>query len=149
MPISELPQGDSEGRYGLRLSDREVPIETGETTIGRSEDCHIVVGEGLVSRLHARVVLERDRPYIEDLASANGTFVNQVRLHGRAQLFEGVHIFFGTCEMEVFRVVDEDRPTIPVLEPPPTRRSTPGPGSKRQYPLRAGPSHAVVRRPGP
>ena len=51
-------------RYWVRFGDEELPVDAGETLIGRSEDCHIVVSEGLVSRRHARIVLEGGRPYI-------------------------------------------------------------------------------------
>ncbi len=110
---------DDEGlcRYWVRFGKQEVPIDVGETLIGRGEGCHVVVNEALVSRKHARIVLSGGRPYIEDLGSANGTFVNQARLHGRALLFPGDHIFIGTGEIEVVRRADEDRPTLPLMEP--------------------------------
>src|SRR6187551_2652143 len=84
--------------YWIRMGQREFPLGQGETVIGRGNDCSIVVSESLVSRRHARIVLDGGRPYIEDLGSANGTFVNQARLHGRALLFPGDHVFVGTCE---------------------------------------------------
>lgn len=103
--------------YWLKFGRQELPLDAGETLIGRAEECRIVVSEGLVSRRHARIVLDGGRPYIEDLGSANGTFVNQARLHGRTLLFPGDSVFIGTCEIEVIRRVDEDRPTVPILDP--------------------------------
>jgi pSer/pThr/pTyr-binding forkhead associated (FHA) protein len=94
-----------------------LPLERPETLIGRAEGCHVVVNEGLVSRRHARILIERGRAYIEDLGSANGTFVNQSRLHGRTLLFPGDHVFVGTCEIEILRENDQDRDTAPVLSP--------------------------------
>jgi pSer/pThr/pTyr-binding forkhead associated (FHA) protein len=112
---SELEQ-ELVSRYWLRVGPREVPLEDGETLIGRGDGCHVVVNEAMVSRRHARVVVAGARPYIEDLGSANGTFVNQGRLKGRAELFPGDRIFIGTCEIEVIRRLEEDRPTVPVSE---------------------------------
>ena len=94
--------------------------------IGRGEGCDIIINESLVSRRHARVVIEGGRPCIEDLGSANGTFVNQQRLHGRAVLFPGDHVFIGTCEIEVVRRIVEERPTLVDFEV--ERRPTPPSG---------------------
>jgi len=112
--------------YWLRVGNREIQLHEGETVVGRGDGCAIVVSESLVSRRHARVLLDRGRPYIEDLGSANGTFVNQARLHGRALLFPGDHVFVGTCEIEVVRRIEEDRPTMPTEVP--EQRLTPDSG---------------------
>jgi hypothetical protein len=45
-------------------------------TLGRSENCHIVVRRDDVSRLHARIEREGERFLIIDADSVNGTFVN-------------------------------------------------------------------------
>src|SRR5262245_22659418 len=98
--------------FWLKFAKREVPVQGSETVIGRGEDCDIIINEALVSRRHARVIIENGRPCIEDLGSANGTFVNQQRLYGRAVLFPGDHVFIGTCEMEIVRRFREERPTL-------------------------------------
>jgi len=126
------PEAD-EAQYWLRFAKREIPIEVPETVIGRGEGCHIIINESLVSRRHARVLIENGRPCIEDLGSANGTFVNQQRLHGRAMLFPGDHVFVGTCEIEDIKHVIEDRPTLSDFEL--ERRQTPASG--------VGPFHRV------
>jgi pSer/pThr/pTyr-binding forkhead associated (FHA) protein len=111
------PSAGAVSRYWVRFGAREIPLDGGDTFIGRGDGCQILVNEALVSRKHARIVLDGGRPYIEDLGSANGTFVNQARLHGRALLFPGDHVFVGTCEIEIIRRVEEDRPTMPQLDP--------------------------------
>lgn len=63
-----------EGRV-LAVIDRPV------TTIGkRKEEADIVLEDMSVSRLHARIVKENEKYYIEDLNSTNGTFKNGLRL---------------------------------------------------------------------
>ncbi len=58
----------------------ELRLAREETTIGRSPLCQVVVhNRRRVSRLHARVVPEGPRFLLVD-ASANGTFVNGVRI---------------------------------------------------------------------
>ena len=55
-------------------------IAVGEVTLGRSPSCNLVAEEGDVSKVHARVERTRDQLLLEDLGSANGTFVNDVRV---------------------------------------------------------------------
>ncbi|MCD6289616.1 MAG: FHA domain-containing protein [Anaerolineae bacterium] len=45
-------------------------------TIGRADDCDIVLPDRLVSRHHARVYWIEGHYYVEDLGSKNGTHVN-------------------------------------------------------------------------
>ncbi len=52
------------------------PIEQPETTMGRSTQTTLRFNDDGVSRKHARVILVKDQVIIEDLGSANGTFVN-------------------------------------------------------------------------
>ncbi len=52
------------------------PLEHRTLTIGRSDDCDIVLDDRQISRLHARVVWREDHYEIEDLGSKNGTHLN-------------------------------------------------------------------------
>ncbi|WP_024802231.1 FHA domain-containing protein [Nocardia sp. BMG51109] len=51
-------------------------IPAGGLTIGRTSDNQIVVNDPLASRRHARLLKDREGLAVEDLGSANGTFVN-------------------------------------------------------------------------
>ncbi len=53
-------------------------------SIGRSQDNDIRLPDEKVSRHHARVVSSQGSHYLEDLASANGTYVNAQRVMGYA-----------------------------------------------------------------
>jgi hypothetical protein len=46
------------------------------TLIGRSTECNLKIASSQVSRAHCRITLAEDTVYIEDLGSANGTFVD-------------------------------------------------------------------------
>lgn len=51
------------------------------TLLGRREDCELVLMAHGVSRQHARVINQDEETYVlEDLDSANGTYVNGTRL---------------------------------------------------------------------
>jgi len=55
--------------------------------LGRSLDCDIAIVTPHVSRQHARLALEEDQLYVEDLGSANGTVVNGRKIEGRQALY--------------------------------------------------------------
>lgn len=52
------------------------PLHVNELTIGREAGNGIAIGEGSVSRRHARIEVRRDGVWIVDLGSTNGTLVN-------------------------------------------------------------------------
>ena len=58
----------------------EFALEADACALGRSALCEVVVPRETVSRLHARIVREGPRFLLHDAGSANGTFVNGVRL---------------------------------------------------------------------
>ncbi len=62
-------------RPGLKLS-----LTKTSATIGRAADNDFVIDDPEISRHHARLVWDGRQVIIEDLGSANGTFVNGVRL---------------------------------------------------------------------
>jgi FHA domain-containing protein len=54
--------------------------------LGRALDCDLAIVTPHVSRQHARLEIEGQKLYIEDLGSSNGTIVNGKRASGREQL---------------------------------------------------------------
>ncbi|WP_280416856.1 FHA domain-containing protein [Nocardia carnea] len=75
-------------------------IPPGGLAIGRTSDNQIVVNDPLASRKHARLVAGSEGLVIEDLGSANGTFVNGVRQQ-RTVLRERDIITIGNIDFEV------------------------------------------------
>jgi len=57
--------------------------------IGRSEDCGINLDDKLVSRQHARILLEGGLWYLEDVQSTNPTLINGQPIRGRSVLYKG------------------------------------------------------------
>lgn len=76
---------------GARFCDEcgsELPVQSGHARvlrIGREADNDICVGQNnpQVSRHHAQVTIQGEQMWIEDLGTANGTFVNGVRVASR------------------------------------------------------------------
>ena len=69
----EFPTITLQEGYG---NTREIPINRKSLIIGRENDSDIVIAEPNVSRHHAVISSTAEGVFIEDLGSANGTFVN-------------------------------------------------------------------------
>ena len=80
-------------------------LRTGDTTLGRSAECDLVLGDESTSRLHARIRSESGASWIHDEASTGGTWVNGVRVTN-APLHDGDVVRLGTYEF-VFRAASK------------------------------------------
>ena len=70
------------------------PIQGADVMVGRDRTCGIVLSHPAVSRRHARITLSGATPILEDLKSANGTYVNNARVE-RVKLKSGDIVRFG------------------------------------------------------
>jgi len=75
-----------------QLAGKRWPLSKTELTIGRGEDCDIVLPDRQVSRHHFRVVRDDDGYNVEDLGSKNGTYINGAPVRGSMQLQDGDEI---------------------------------------------------------
>jgi hypothetical protein len=64
---------------------REIELDGG-LTIGRSGSSGLPIGDPFVSHMHARIMRRGPFLFVEDLGSTNGTFLNDRRIDGDAQL---------------------------------------------------------------
>jgi len=79
------------------------------TSLGRAPNCDIVIRVPYISKLHALFVTEPGVPIeVFDNRSANGTWVNEVRLDPgeRVRLHSGDKLAFGAAEFEVLSAAD-------------------------------------------
>ncbi len=70
------------------------PLDKPVMTVGRHEDCDVVLVDPGISRKHAKIVLKKEGHLLQDLNSTNGTYINgrQVDKH---LLEDGDKITFG------------------------------------------------------
>ncbi|MBN2529319.1 MAG: sigma 54-interacting transcriptional regulator [Deltaproteobacteria bacterium] len=68
-------------------------------TVGKDKTCDLVLTDSTVSRKHFQIITTRERHYIRDLDSTNGTAVNGTRVK-EAFLVPGAVIHAGTVKMQ-------------------------------------------------
>jgi len=93
--------------HSMSGAQEHVPLNRELTTIGRSDSCDVVVPSSVVSRLHARIVLEHDRYILSDAGSANGTYLNGELIVDGRQLSTDDEIWLGSSEIAL-RFSDPD-----------------------------------------
>lgn len=110
------------GLKGLHWT-QTFPLAAPEVTIGREAGNAIVCdGDSRVSRRHARLTPDGLTYAIEDLGSANGTFVNGVQIAARTLLNDGDEIRIGG---QSYRF--EGAAAIPTMAPPSPQAVAPRP----------------------
>ena len=59
---------------------KDIALDDGVTIVGRRPDCDIRIPLLYVSRKHCRFIRKEDQTVVQDLGSANGTFLNSERI---------------------------------------------------------------------
>ena len=73
-----------------------------EVTIGRAPGCSVPLADDTyVSQLHARIYIRDGKPFVEDLGSTNGTFLNRDRLSKTMPLRRGDKLQIGHTVLEI------------------------------------------------
>ena len=85
----------------------EVPLVRKQISIGRDEGNTIRLPERNVSRRHAKIIVEGDAVFIEDLQSFNGVWVNGQRIEGRTQIRVGDRIVIGDYHLTIAKEGEE------------------------------------------
>jgi pSer/pThr/pTyr-binding forkhead associated (FHA) protein len=156
-------------------SPREIRLRSEETIIGRRGGCDLRIPSAAVSRRHCRLYVHDDSLVVEDLDSANGTFVNGARVKDTQIINSGdrlevgpitfrVKIAAAVPEVDVEVVVDDndakDIPVVPVVgaddeelveveavEPPAVKK--PGKGKKPNPAKKSAEPKAEAKTPPP
>jgi pSer/pThr/pTyr-binding forkhead associated (FHA) protein len=81
-------------------ASQQIRLNKPVSIIGRTSDCDVVLRASDVSKQHCRIIIEADSVTIEDLGSANGTFVNGQRIR-KAQLEDRDRIRFADHEFKI------------------------------------------------
>ncbi len=93
--LSHGPKMEHEALLIDRRAQRNYELTRPEMRLGRAAENEIKLDSEKISRRHALVMLEGDTFYIQDLGSANGTFVNGKQVRERVALHTGDEVRLG------------------------------------------------------
>ena len=82
----------------LPFKVKEVYSLDKDTTIGRGNQNNIIIKDPYISKKHLKIVKDEGDYYLEDLESANGTFVNGDKIMDVVKLRNGDRIRLGQVE---------------------------------------------------
>jgi pSer/pThr/pTyr-binding forkhead associated (FHA) protein len=112
VPAPEHKQADRARDAGLRpelvapvtviTPQGDIELGHGSLLIGRLPECDVLLQDGLVSRMHARISVQHDSVVVEDLHSTNGVYVNGLRVGHSSVLRDGDRVLIGTTEISMF-----------------------------------------------
>lgn len=86
----------------LGVAGREYALTREVNLIGRGRDASTTIIDSSVSRIHAKIWIDEAGIRVEDLKSANGTFVNdETTFPGGTPVQRGDRLRFGNVEFEV------------------------------------------------
>jgi pSer/pThr/pTyr-binding forkhead associated (FHA) protein len=121
-PITTVPSSPPAQRlFKITVRGRDVWLSAGRYTVGRSEQCSIPVDDARASRFHAQLTVSSDSVTVEDVGSANGTFLNGTRVRSvPVMLTEGDRVLVGSSEIVVSASMQPNEPAArrPVTIPP-------------------------------
>ncbi len=121
---------------GTALSDKRYAIN-GTMVAGRSRECDLCLAVAHLSRQHARLTPDGKGLQVEDLGSANGTFINGKRIE-RGYLKNGDELRFDTVRFRVLGAgadTDPDKTKVrPIMQPVGAKRTSPTPAKQRAAP---------------
>jgi hypothetical protein len=130
------------------VSGQPIDVVKDQTVVGRDPSCEIVVADGSVSRRHSRLEQRGGVWWVVDQGSANGTYLNSLRIAEQA-LKNGQELRFGALAFRVDLKEDpEATVATPVLKddsatllaaPEPPAAPTPRPAAPPPLPKPAAP----------
>jgi len=95
------------------VSGPPIDVAKDQSMVGRDPSCEIVVTDGSVSRRHARLEVRAGAWWVVDQGSANGTYINSLKVAEQA-LRNGQELRFGAM---AFRVDLREDPEATVAQP--------------------------------
>ena len=107
--------GDRKLIYRLIWGNHEIAVNFGENLLGRDDDAIVWIDDALVSRRHARIVIDERGAVLEDLGSKNGTFLRGKRIEAPTKLADEDQVTIGPASV-IFRVFKQTASTATAVE---------------------------------
>jgi pSer/pThr/pTyr-binding forkhead associated (FHA) protein len=126
---------------------KAIPITKTEFTVGRDAQCNLRPASQHVSKKHCALRIKGERVFVEDFQSTNGTFINDVQVHGERELHDGDRLRIGPLDFVVkLEGVQAEKPThveketlVPGAKAAPAKAAPPkAPAPAKPAPAKAG-----------
>jgi hypothetical protein len=82
-------------KFRIVYQHTSIEAPEGVFLIGRSSECNLVLDDPSVSRIHAAIIRDKGRLYIQDKGSRNGARVNEKPVNEKMELEDGDNIVIG------------------------------------------------------
>ncbi len=99
-------------KYILKFEGNEMELGEGIYILGRSKDCDIKFQNESVSRRHAKLAIMKDKIFVEDLGSSNGSFINGKLIRGETIVKPEDRLHFGKVVVIIKKVLEEAGETL-------------------------------------
>jgi len=98
----------------LLRGQQRIPLEPGESILGRDPGAAVYLDDPSVSRRHARILVTEHGATIEDLNSKNGTLVGEKRVDGVLALADGDKLRIGVIDLtiRIFPVLESTQSAV-------------------------------------
>lgn len=83
------------------LAGTRVTLDARPILIGRADDSTLVLDDDYASTRHARIAMQGDDWYVEDLGSTNGTYLDRAKVTGPMRVPLGVPVRIGKTVIEL------------------------------------------------
>ena len=87
--------------YWLVRGRKQIPLEPGESIIGRDPGASVLIDDNSVSRRHARIMVSDEGATLEDLGSKNGTFLQNTKVDSVVSLSDGDKLKVGSIALTI------------------------------------------------
>jgi pSer/pThr/pTyr-binding forkhead associated (FHA) protein len=100
------------------LTGREFNLARYATSVGRAVSCDIVLTDKSVSRQHCIFYCLKNKFYVEDCGSTNGTTLNGEYIEGRHELNPGDEVRVGLTPLIFLQIIDRNNTSIFIEQTP-------------------------------
>ncbi|MBN2717211.1 MAG: FHA domain-containing protein [Deltaproteobacteria bacterium] len=102
-------------RFRIIYQNSNIEAPEGRFDIGRSLECHLVLDDPSVSRVHATIIREKDQLLLEDRGSRNGCTLNGNQVSGVVRLQDGDMVGIGHQRIRIAAFRDSARAATSTL----------------------------------
>ncbi len=113
VPSTVNIRGALAGAVALSAPGLDCILNCGQFLLGRDPTCWVCIDDPLASRQHARVIVTPENVIVTDAGSANGVYVNDVKITEPRALFHGDRILVGSTEILLSKARPSQRPSVP------------------------------------